>query len=142
MYNYFWDYNIESQNIEKNFFYRQRSFRKELFDYAVSRLQRIGIKSSMEIEQFQALSEKAQKAWINNQKTDDWMAEAPEEFKDPLMDTLMVDPVRLPSGQVMDRAVIMRHLLNSNTDPFNRQPLTEEMLVPGKLRRIIFTLLS
>lgn len=46
------------------------------------------------------------------------------------MDTLMDDPVLLPSGKVMDRAVILRHLLNSSTDPFNRQPLTEDMLMP------------
>jgi ubiquitin conjugation factor E4 B len=51
-------------------------------------------------------------------------------FVDPLMDTLMTDPVLLPSGVVMDRAVIMRHLLNSNTDPFNRQALSADMLVP------------
>lgn len=45
------------------------------------------------------------------------------------MDTLMVDPVLLPSsGKVMDRATITRHLLNSSTDPFNRQPLNEDML--------------
>lgn len=48
---------------------------------------------------------------------------------DPLMDTLMEDPVKLPSGQIMDRSIIRRHLLNSNTDPFNRLPLSEEMLV-------------
>lgn len=47
------------------------------------------------------------------------------------MDTLMSDPVVLPSGTVMDRAIITRHLLNSSTDPFNRQPLTEDMLVPN-----------
>ena len=48
------------------------------------------------------------------------------------MMTLMLDPVILPtSGKVMDRAVIMRHLLNSDTDPFNRQPLTTDMLKPG-----------
>lgn len=40
----------------------------------------------------------------------------------------MDDPVVLPSGKIMDRSVIMRHLLNSNTDPFNRQPLSEDML--------------
>jgi len=51
---------------------------------------------------------------------------------DPLMDTLMEDPVTLPSGKVMDRPVIMRHLLNSSTDPFSRQPLSEDMLQPGK----------
>lgn len=48
------------------------------------------------------------------------------------MDTLMTDPVRLPSGTVMDRSVILRHLLNSPTDPFNRQTLTESMLEPGR----------
>ena len=50
------------------------------------------------------------------------------------MDTLMEDPVVLPSGKVMDRPVITRHLLNSSTDPFNRQPLTEDMLVDGEAR--------
>lgn len=49
------------------------------------------------------------------------------------MDTLMTDPVKLPSGVVMDRSIIARHLLNSQTDPFNRQPLTEEELIPGKI---------
>jgi hypothetical protein len=49
------------------------------------------------------------------------------------MDTLMIDPVKLPSGVVMDRSIIARHLLNSQTDPFNRQPLTEEELVSGEI---------
>ncbi len=53
------------------------------------------------------------------------------------MDTLMSDPVILPSGIIMDRAIIIRHLLNSQTDPFNRQPLTEDELKPGE-----FTLIS
>ena len=57
-------------------------------------------------------------------------------FTDPLMQTLMTDPVTLPSGIVMDRSIIMRHLLNDPTDPFNRQPLTEDDLVPGKLSNI------
>lgn len=48
------------------------------------------------------------------------------------MDTLMTDPVILPSGIIMDRAIIARHLLNSQTDPFNRQPLTEEQLIDGE----------
>lgn len=54
-------------------------------------------------------------------------------YKDPLMDTLMIDPVRLPtSNKIMDRSIIMRHLLNSTTDPFNRQRLTEDKLVSGE----------
>lgn len=51
-------------------------------------------------------------------------------YTDPLMDTLMTEPVRLPSGMVMDRSIIIRHLLNSNQDPFNRQNLTVDMLEP------------
>lgn len=109
----------------------QRSFRKELFDDAILRLERSCIKTADEIDQFRALGTKAHQILMDNQKSDDWMADAPDEFKDPLMDTLMIDPVMLPSGQIMDRSVIMRHLLNSNTDPFNRQPLTEDMLQPG-----------
>lgn len=109
----------------------ERSFRKELFEDAAARLERISIKTATQIEQFRALAVKAFHILENNQKADDWLADAPDEFKDPLMDTLMSDPVLLPSGQIMDRSVIMRHLLNSNTDPFNRQVLTEEMLIPA-----------
>lgn len=69
---------------------------------------------------------------VANKQSEDEYADAPDEFRDPLMDTLMSDPVLLPSGAIMDRAIITRHLLNSSTDPFNRQPLTEDMLVPGE----------
>lgn len=109
----------------------QRSFKKELFDDAAARLERLLIKTGAEIDRFKNLAAIAFQIVLTNKKTDDWMSDAPDEFKDPLMDTLMTDPVLLPSGQVMDRSVIMRHLLNSNTDPFNRQPLTEDMLQPG-----------
>jgi ubiquitin conjugation factor E4 B len=44
----------------------------------------------------------------------------------------MSDPVRLPSGQIMERKNILRHLLSDKTNPYNRQPLTEEELVDGK----------
>ena len=46
------------------------------------------------------------------------------------MDTLMNDPVKLPSGVVVDRPIIVRHLLNNPYDPFNRQPLSLDMLEP------------
>ena len=49
-----------------------------------------------------------------------------------MMCELMEDPVLLPtSGKIMDRKHINRHLLSTPNDPFNRQPLTEEMLKPG-----------
>ena len=34
----------------------------------------------------------------------------------------MSDPVQLPSGTVMDRENIMRHLMSDATDPFSRSP--------------------
>lgn len=116
--------------INTDFF--QRSFSKELFADAALRLEKNSIKTPVEIEQFSALAQKAHQIRLDNQASDDWMADAPDEFKDPLMMTVMSDPVLLPSGLVMDRSVIMRHLLNSSTDPFNRQHLTEDMLQPAK----------
>ena len=56
----------------------------------------------------------------------------PSIHTDPLMDTLMTDPVLLPSGLIMDRAIIQRHLLNSSTDPFNRQPMSVSDLKPSE----------
>ncbi|EGW31418.1 uncharacterized protein SPAPADRAFT_51435 [Spathaspora passalidarum NRRL Y-27907] len=53
------------------------------------------------------------------------MGEIPDEFLDPLMFTLMKDPVILPGSRVsIDRSTIKAHLLSDSTDPFNRMPLT------------------
>ncbi|KAG7198729.1 hypothetical protein KM043_001720 [Ampulex compressa] len=108
----------------------ERSFCKELFTDAASRLERSAIKTTTEIERFIALAERAAVIARDNRARDEDYGDAPEEFRDPLMDTLMEDPVKLPSGIVMDKAVIIRHLLNSATDPFSRQPLSEDMLTP------------
>ena len=55
------------------------------------------------------------------------VADAPDEFLDPLMFTFMRDPVLLPtSDTIVDRSTIAQHLLNDAHDPFNRKPLTME----------------
>ena len=60
----------------------------------------------------------------------------PDEFVDPIMQTVMTDPVTLPgSGQTVDRATIRRHLLFDGADPFSRSPLDESMLVPADALR-------
>ena len=75
---------------------------------------------------------------VAQSKTEDEAADAdlgeiPDEFLDPLMFTLMEDPVILPkSRQIMDRSTIRSHLLSDPNDPFNRQPLTIEEVLPGK----------
>ncbi|XP_030555507.1 ubiquitin conjugation factor E4 B [Drosophila novamexicana] len=109
----------------------ERSFDVHICNEAASRIKRLALRSGVEVERFKALTQRAHEIYVSNQQTEDECADAPDEFKDPLMDTLMSDPVVLPSGTVMDRAIITRHLLNSCTDPFNRQHLTEDMLVPN-----------
>jgi len=57
--------------------------------------------------------------------------DAPDDFIDSLTMLLMTDPVKLPkSNVIVDRKTIETHLLSDPTDPFNRAPLTKEMLIP------------
>ncbi|GFO26247.1 ubiquitin conjugation factor e4 b [Plakobranchus ocellatus] len=109
----------------------ERSYRKELFDNAIDCMVKACIKTSEEINTFRDLQQRVEAFVIQKHKSEVDYGDIPDEFKDPLMDTLMENPVILPSGQVMERAIIIRHLLNSQTDPFNRQPLKEEELVPA-----------
>ena len=60
---------------------------------------------------------------------EDLLGEIPEEFTCPLTSEMMKNPVKLPSGAVVDRSSIERHLLNDQHDPFNRQPLRIEEVV-------------
>ena len=59
------------------------------------------------------------------------VGEIPEEFMDPLVNEVMKDPVMLPSSKmIVDRTTIIKYMLNDPIDPFNRSPLTKDMLVP------------
>lgn len=50
------------------------------------------------------------------QQEEETYADAPDEFLDPIMSTLMLDPVLLPSSNVtVDRSTIARHLLRLAT---------------------------
>jgi ubiquitin conjugation factor E4 B len=49
------------------------------------------------------------------------------------MATIMRDPVILPSSRtIVDRSTIKSYLLSETRDPFNRQPLTIEEVIPGE----------
>ena len=55
--------------------------------------------------------------------------EPPENFIDPITYTLINDPVILPSSKmIVDRTVIVKHLINCSNDPFTRDALTIEKL--------------
>ncbi|KAH7958888.1 hypothetical protein HPB49_006125 [Dermacentor silvarum] len=109
----------------------ERSYQPQLFADAAARMRRACVKPQPRLEQFEQLVARIAAAAEQARRQADY-ADAPDEFRDPLMDTLMEEPVVLPSGHVVDKATIVRHLLNSSTDPFNRQPLTEDMLRPGE----------
>ena len=53
--------------------------------------------------------------------------EIPDEFLDPIVFEIMEEPVILPTSNVtLDYSTIKSHLLNNNTDPFNRLELKIE----------------
>ncbi|KAI0882637.1 ubiquitin conjugation factor E4 [Annulohypoxylon maeteangense] len=59
------------------------------------------------------------------------LGEIPDEFEDPLMGELMTDPVILPSQNIVDRSTIVQQLLSNPLDPFTRNPMTINDVVPA-----------
>ncbi|KAL4240196.1 Ubiquitin conjugation factor E4 A [Mactra antiquata] len=107
-----------------------RSYSYELFPKTVIVLQKIGCPPAI-VSEFETLHEKICAIGRALQEEEELMADAPDEFLDPIMGTLMKDPVKLPtSGNIVDRAIISRHILSDQIDPFNRQPLTLDMVEP------------
>ncbi|KZS93704.1 hypothetical protein SISNIDRAFT_474241 [Sistotremastrum niveocremeum HHB9708] len=107
-----------------------RSYKKELFERAAGIAKKRGLKTDMEIEQLRLFVVKVEETRATLQAEDD-LGEIPDEYLDPLMYTVMRDPVILPSSRtVIDRSTIKAHLLSDTTDPFNRVPLKLEDVVP------------
>ncbi|KMT17300.1 hypothetical protein BVRB_2g039970 isoform A [Beta vulgaris subsp. vulgaris] len=107
-----------------------RSYNEQLFSAAADVLMRIGEDGRI-IQEFVELGAKAKAAAVEAMDAENALGDIPDEFLDPIQYTLMKDPVILPSSRViLDRPVILRHLLSDSTDPFNRSPLTPDMLIP------------
>ncbi|KIK52087.1 hypothetical protein GYMLUDRAFT_50156 [Collybiopsis luxurians FD-317 M1] len=107
-----------------------RSYNKSLFEQAERIAVRRSLKTETELEKWRLLIEKVEEAKATLEAEED-LGDIPDEFLDPLMYTLMKDPVILPTSRTtMDRATIKSHLLSDTTDPFNRMPLAIEDVVP------------
>ena len=107
-----------------------RSYSHDLFGQAGDVLARVGEHELR--EQLVAVAEKVKEIAEDSSKDEELFANAPDEYLDPLMSHLMVDPVKLPhSGQIVDRSTIARHILSDQTDPFTRAPLTMDMVMPA-----------
>jgi len=110
----------------------QRCFKIETFQDTARRMETVLKRTITDTTQFLNLAENANKLVIERIRQEDDWDDIPDEFEDAIMGEIMDDPVILPtSGKVMDRKHITRHILSTPNDPFNREPLTEEMLRPA-----------
>ena len=110
----------------------ERSYNPGSFQAAISRIKTV-IQNSTTAERFQNLAEAVKIKYEEKQKLEeDYGEEIPDEFCDPILATVMLDPVKLPSGIITDRKHILRHLLTSPIDPFSRIPCTPADLIPCK----------
>lgn len=109
-----------------------RSYKPANFDNASRILDRFNLKSREELAAWQNLKDQFKRAKEIDDQAEEDLGEIPDEFLDPLMFSLMEDPVILPmSKQTIDRSTIRSHLLSDPTDPFNRQPMSIEDVIPN-----------
>ena len=113
-----------------------RSYRAEYWDEAYNILQRFKLKSPEQMQQWQDMGSRIKTAKDQADIEEADLGDIPEEYEDPLMATLMEDPVLLPmSKQIVDRSTIQSHLLSDPQDPFNRAPLKIEDVIPDNALR-------
>lgn len=110
--------------------YKPANFQKAT---AIFRTYAKDLKSPQELQMWTALGEKFKKAKEADEQAEEDLGEIPDEFLDPLIYTLMTDPVILPTSRTtIDRSTIRSHLLSDPNDPFNRSPLKIEDVIPSK----------
>jgi Ubiquitin fusion degradation protein 2 len=127
-----------------------RSYKPANFEKAAEIIRKWSLKSPEQLRHWSRLQKKVQAAKEADDQAEEDMGEIPEEFlgmppylnialrqlltmSDPLMYSLMDDPVILPGSRIsIDRATIRSHLLSDPHDPFNRVPLKIEDVVAGK----------
>jgi ubiquitin conjugation factor E4 B len=98
--------------VAQDSFYRDGSAIRKAISTS-SRLRLVTEENTIRLKEFYELVRNCRMSVVDLDKLQE---DAPFEFVDPLLDTLMKDPVRLPtSGTVVDRATIAQHLLNVET---------------------------
>ena len=98
---------------------------------AVQTCLRLNLLTGESMEAFQSLPDAVETAAKRVAVEEKLLEDAPDEFMDALLNTFMKDPVKLPSGNIVDRSTITQHLLNDPTDPFSRAPLKIEDVEPA-----------
>jgi len=107
-----------------------RSYSRGWYERAMRIVVKNNIKAASEVSKLRDFVERVEDEKMSIEAEED-LGEVPDEFLDPLMFTVMKDPVRLPSSRaILDRATIKSHLLSDAKDPFNRVPLVIEDVIP------------
>ncbi|KAK4245328.1 ubiquitin elongating factor core-domain-containing protein [Corynascus novoguineensis] len=107
-----------------------RSYKPATMSTTAHILRSKNLKDEKDIIAWETLSAKIETAKEALDRADLDYDDAPPEFEDPIMGILMTDPVRLPSKHVVDRSTITQHLLSDPKDPYTRQPMTIDDVVP------------
>lgn len=109
-----------------------RSYNPEVFARAANILQRNHLFSSDEVSTLSLFVQNVNESIQSGQAEEAELGDIPDEYLDQLLYSLMEDPVTLPSsGVVVDLSTIKTHLLSDAHDPFNRQPLKIEDVIPS-----------
>jgi len=122
---YFWKPLLKTMHI----------FKIDNYSKAIKFLRKHNLMEISQINEFETKMNSLNSKAINKRDVELILADIPDEFLDPIMQTLMRDPVIFTSKTtsqdfVIDRKVIERHILNNPTNPFTREPLTMEELRP------------
>jgi ubiquitin conjugation factor E4 B len=109
-----------------------RSYKPYNFKKAGEILSIRSLKSPEELKTWRKLGATIEKVKELEMQAEEDLGEIPDEFLDPILFSLMEDPVKLPvSGVYIDRSSILTHLLSDPHDPFNRVPLKIEDVLPA-----------
>ena len=97
-----------------------RCFKKTNIDFSIKQLWINNLLTDREYNKLENITK-----LIDHKINEDKEIEIPDEFCDPLMDCEIIEPIILPETNIiMEKSVILRHLLNNLNNPFNREPLS------------------
>ena len=108
-----------------------RCYKPETFERAGSLLSVRNRFDPDDLERWRVLQNRFKEAKKAMDQSELDLGDIPSDFEDPIMGDLMSDPVMLPSKHIVDRSTIMQHLLSDPKDPFTRQPMTIDDVVPA-----------
>ncbi|KAK4166201.1 ubiquitin elongating factor core-domain-containing protein [Cladorrhinum sp. PSN259] len=108
-----------------------RSYKASIMAMTAHILRSRHLKDEMDVRKWEELGKKFESAKEILDRAELDFDDAPPEFEDPIMGILMSDPVILPSKHTVDRSTIMQHLLSDPKDPYTRQPMTIDDVIPA-----------